>query len=182
MAAPFNPEDAGAVSPEQAERIISTLRVYFDYVVVDLGGEFNDLVAGCLDISSTILLLSGTDVPSLTNTKKALSIIRALTDEEKIKLVLGKYGEGSNRTSEISRSLAMSVWATIPDERKLAMDAGNLGSPLMLSSARSKTARAISKMADEIDRRGGNRRDVEFEDSKPSRGGFADFLKKGSRK
>jgi hypothetical protein len=182
LAAPFNPEDAGAVSPEQAERIISTLRVYFDYVVVDLGGEFNDLVAGCLDISSTILLLSGTDVPSLTNTKKALSIIRALTDEEKIKLVLGKYGEGSNRTSEISRSLAMSVWATIPDERKLAMDAGNLGRPLMLSSARSKTARAISKMADEIDRRGGNRRDVEFEDSKPSRGGFADFLKKGSRK
>lgn len=177
LAAPFNPEDAGAISAEQAERIISTLRVYFDYVIVDLSGEFNDIVAGCLDISSNIILVSGSDVPALTNTKKTLSIVRALTDEEKIRVVVGKYGEGSSRIGEISKTLSVPVWAAVPDDRKLAMGAVNQGRPVLLTNPSSKMARSIAKMADELDRRVGNRRDMDLSETKSSKGGLRNFFK-----
>ena len=177
LAAPFNPEDAGAISAEQAERIISTLRVYFDYVIVDLSGEFNDIVAGCLDISSNIILVSGSDVPALTNTKKTLSIVRALTDEEKIRVVVGKYGEGSSRIGEISKTLSVPVWAAVPDDRKLAMGAVNQGRPVLLTNPSSKMSRSIAKMADELDRRVGNRRDMDLSETKSSKGGLRNFFK-----
>ena len=177
LAAPFNPEDAGAISAEQAERIISTLRVYFDYVIVDLSGEFNDIVAGCLDISSNIILVSGSDIPALTNTKKTLSIVRALTDEEKIRVVVGKYGEGSSRIGEISKTLSVPVWAAVPDDRKLAMGAVNQGRPVLLTNPSSKMARSIAKMADELDRRVGNRRDMDLSETKSSKGGLRNFFK-----
>lgn len=152
LPSPFNPEDAGMVTAGQAERIISTLRIYYDYVIIDTNSVFNDITINCLDCSSMIFLMSGSDIPSLINTKKSLGVIRALTEEEKIKLVVGKAAKDSNKISDISRVLGIPVWNTIPYDRKSAIISANQGSPLVLSYGRSPISKAISKMVSEIDR------------------------------
>jgi pilus assembly protein CpaE len=89
LPAPVSPEDAKAVSPSQADRIIAALRVYYDYVIVDTAPGFDDITTVCIDCSSQILLVTGNDIPSLRDTKKCLLILQALTEQEKIRLIVG---------------------------------------------------------------------------------------------
>ncbi|WP_156797298.1 AAA family ATPase [Johnsonella ignava] len=154
LPAPNNPEDAKTISTVQIERIIATLRVYYDYIIIDAAAGFDDINVSCIDVASQILLVTGTDVPSLMDTKKSLSILKALTDEEKIKLVVGKDHTGQLKDAEISRVMGMPIWNRIPCDDRSACSAANLGSPLMLEYPRSKICRAISIMADGIDGRG----------------------------
>ncbi len=152
LAAPFSPEDANMVSSAQAERIISTLRVYYDYVIVDVNGAFDDISIACMDIASQILFVTGNDVPSLINAQKSLSIIKALTDEQKIKLIIGKMGEGSIGISDISKALGMIVTNAIPEEKKALINAANQGNPIVLSSPRCKASAKIAEIADSLDK------------------------------
>ncbi len=151
LPAPFNPEDGKIVSAYQAEQIIAALRVYYDYVIVDSSAGFDDITAGCMECASTILLVSGSDVPALRNTKKSLAIMRVLTEPEKIKLVVSRQMDNSVKNSDISRVLGVPVWRTIPEESKLAMDAANQGNPIASALTRSKIVKEISKMVQEMD-------------------------------
>ena len=151
LAAPFSPEDAKMVTSTQAERIISTLKVHFDYVIVDASSGFDDITAACMDCASNIMLLSGSDIPALTNTKKAISIIRALTDEDKISLVVCRMGDKSNNVAAISKALSMPVSYIINEERSIVMEAANQGTPLVLSAPNSKFAKTLGKVVQAID-------------------------------
>lgn len=104
-----------------------------------------------MECASTILLVSGSDVPALRNTKKSLAIMRVLTEPEKIKLVVSRQMDNSVKNSDISRVLGVPVWRTIPEESKLAMDAANQGNPIASALTRSKIVKEISKMVQEMD-------------------------------
>ena len=151
LAAPTNPEDAKVVSPNQAERIIAALRVYYDYIIIDTAAGFDDVNMACIDNASTILLVTGNDIPSLRNTRKSLSILKSFVDESKLKLVVGRDTGMSIRRDSIEQALSMMVWETVPEDARTALNAANQGVPLVSGRSRSKVAREIFKMADMLD-------------------------------
>lgn len=151
LPAPSSPEDAKAVSPSQVDRIIAALRIYYDYVIVDTAAGFDDITTACIDCASQILLVTGNDIPSLRDTKKCLTILQALTEQEKIRLIVGRDTEFSIKTGDISRVLSIPVWAKIPSEEKIAITAANQGNPLVISFMRSKMGKALTQIAEQID-------------------------------
>lgn len=174
LAAPSSPEDGKAVSPTQADRIIAALRVYYDYVIVDTAAGFDDITTACIDCSSEILVVTGNDIPALRNTKKCLTILQALTESEKVRLVVGREGESAIKTGDISRVLAFPVWARIPNEDKSAITSANQGIPLVSAFPKSKSAKAITEIAELIDGKNSNNANTDKKAQKVRKG----FLKK----
>jgi pilus assembly protein CpaE len=153
LPAPHSPEYANMITAVQAERIVSALRVYYDYVLIDAASGFDDISAACIDCASIVLFVTGRDIPSIRNTKKGLSVLQALASTEKIRLVVGRCSETAGREireEDISRVLEIPVWRTIPYDERSAVGAANQGIPLVLENGKSKICRAIAGMADDI--------------------------------
>ena len=158
LPAPHSPEHANSITIMQAERIIAALRIYYDYVIVDCPSGFDNLSAACLDCASTVLFVSGRDIPSIRNAKKALSVLLALVHGEKVKLVVGKSSDTAAKSitdADVLRVLGQPVWKSVPYDEKVAVLAANQGTPAILGDRRSKFARAITDIAEDIDQAGG---------------------------
>lgn len=154
LPAPHSPEYAGSITVAQAERIVAALRVYYDYVIIDCGSGFDNLSTACLDCASTILFLSARDIPGLRDAKKSLSILLALVQEEKLKLLLGKSCDSSAksiRDTDVFRVLGQPVWKTIPYDEKSALFAANQGKPAVLGDKHTRLSRVILTIANDLD-------------------------------
>jgi len=148
---PHSPEYGASITARQAESIIAALRVYYDYVIVDAVSGFDDTSASCIDCASSVLFVTGKDVPALHNAKKSLEVLAELTDKQKIRLIVGKccgYGISDN---DVSRVLGIPVWGSIPYDEKAAVAAANQGQPLVLSYPKSKICKEISNMAERLE-------------------------------
>lgn len=150
LLAPNNPEDGVNITVFQIERIVASLRIYYDYVIIDTKSMIDDMLTSFLDSASTILFVTNSDIISLRNSKKGLSVLEALGNFEKIKLVLnGNDSQISN--SSIERALGTSVWQTLPWDPKVAIGSANQGRPFIQSHADSKLSRAVEELASKID-------------------------------
>ena len=151
LPAPNEPEYADSITTMQAERIIAALRVYYDYVIVDTGSGFNDITASCIDCASQILFMTEKNIPALRNTKKSIAIIKALTDTEKIKLIISRDGDFDVSDSDVARVLGVPVWHTTPSDYRAVSSSSNQGSPLVMEYPKSKTSVAIKRLCEKID-------------------------------
>lgn len=154
LPAPPSPEFAASVTVAQAERIVAALRVYFDYVIIDCPTGFDNLSTACLDCASTILYVAGRDIPGLRDAKKSLSVLQALVQDEKLKVVIGKNTDTSARNikdADILRVLGQPVWKTIPYDEKAAVLAANQGKPVLVGDRQSKLSHAINSIANDLE-------------------------------
>lgn len=148
---PHSPEYASSITARQVESIIAALRVYYDYVIVDAVSGFDDISASCIECASSILFVTGKDVPALHNAKKSLAVLGELSDKEKIRLIMGK-SEGNRITQgDVSRVLGIPVWGVLPYDEKSAVTAANQGQPVVLGHPKSRISREISSMADRLE-------------------------------
>ncbi|WP_026892339.1 nucleotide-binding protein [Lacrimispora aerotolerans] len=148
---PHSPEYASSITARQVESIIAALRVYYDYVIVDTVSGFDDISASCIECASSILFVTGKDVPALHNAKKSLAVLGELSDKEKIRLIMGK-SEGNRITQgDVSRVLGIPVWGVLPYDEKSAVTAANQGQPVVLGHPKSRISREISSMADRLE-------------------------------
>lgn len=151
LAAPSSPEYAENISATQTEKIISALRTYYDYLIIDTSMGFNSINLSCFDASSMIIYVTGMDLATLRRTKIGLSILSSLVGNEKIYLLIGKEEPSRVKVRDISRALEFPLWQSIPFDHKLALESINQGRPLVLESPLSKTSRVYQEMANKID-------------------------------
>ncbi len=151
LPAPSSPEFAEHISSSQVEKIISVLRVYYDYLIIDTSMGFNGINLSCFDVSSMILYITGMDLATLRRTKKGLSIVSSLVGDEKIRLLVAKEEPSRVKLRDVSKALEFPLWHSIPFEHKLALEAVNQGRPIVIDSSSSKVSRSYQKIANEID-------------------------------
>ncbi|MGI6657859.1 MAG: AAA family ATPase [Dethiobacteraceae bacterium] len=91
LPAPIPPIDEGIFSYKVAEKILSTLKGYFDIVIVDLGSTLRDVSIVSLDNADEIYLVSTPDAPSLRNAYDLVTIFEGLNiKKQQVKLILNK--------------------------------------------------------------------------------------------
>ncbi len=150
LLAPNNPEDSANITVSQADRIISTLRIYYDYVIIDTPPIVDDILAASLDSASTVLFVTNSDVVSLKNAKKGLTLLEALGDFQKVKLVVNGM-DGQISAEDIERAFGIPIWQSLPDDSKVATDSANQGRPLVQGHPDSRLSKGIKDMAVRID-------------------------------
>jgi pilus assembly protein CpaE len=91
IAAPIHLDSPDKATSEDVGKLLDTLQLMFDFVVVDTSGSFDDLALTALDHSTTILLVATLDIPSLKSLKLAAGTLDVLNfDRSTWKFVLNR--------------------------------------------------------------------------------------------
>lgn len=149
LCAPKSPEFAELVSPEKVQTILSLLRAYYDYVIIDTQPSFSDVTITAIEVSSTILFVVGLDISILKNSKLSISLLESLQQTDKLKLIINRAEKISSITMNDVNTLTDSpIWAKIPSDYKVAVTALNRGIPFVIGAPDSQLSRSISSVAD----------------------------------
>lgn len=148
LCAPKSPEYAELISPEKVHSILSQLRTYYDYVIIDTPPSFNDITITALEASSTILFITGLDISILKNSKLSLSILKSLQQLDKVKIIVNRaVSIGSITLDDVQKLIDCPIWAKIPSDYKVAVTALNLGIPFVIGAPKTELGQAISSVA-----------------------------------
>ena len=132
LAAPDSLEKVESVGPSQVAQILQFLKNTYEYVVVDTSNTFDDHTVSALDQSSTVFLISNTDLPSLRNAQRCLSIFERMGyKKDKVRLLINRYQKSLEiRSKDIEETLSFPVYWFFPNDWPTIMNAVNSGMPL----------------------------------------------------
>ncbi len=148
LCAPKSPEYAELVSPANVQSILSLLRTYYDYVIIDTPPSFNDNIVTALEASSAILFVIGLDISILKNSKLSLAVLRSLQQLDKVKIIVNRaVNISSISLSDVQKLIDCPIWARIPSDYKIAVTALNRGIPFVTGAPKSELSHAVSSIA-----------------------------------
>jgi pilus assembly protein CpaE len=151
LCAPHDPVAADRLNPLDAFAVVDRLAGQDQPVVLDTAGGISDYSLGALDRAQHIVLVCGTDVPSIQAGRKLLATMNELDMPlDRVHLVVNRsnaqVGLDANDVEEV---LGLSASLLVPDHPSLAAGM-NSGSPVTESSPRSAIAQAINEFADDL--------------------------------
>ena len=102
------------------------------HLIVDTSNSFDDHTVAALDQSSIIFLISNTDLPSLRNAQRCLSIFERMGyKKEKIRLLINRYQKSLEiRAKDIEETLGFPVYWFFPNDWPTIINSVNSGVPL----------------------------------------------------
>jgi pilus assembly protein CpaE len=151
LCAPHDPVAADRLSPLDAFVVVDRLAEQGQPVVLDTAGGISDYSLGALDRARHIVLVCGTDVPSIQAGRKLLATMNELDMPlDRVHLVVNRsnaqVGLNANDVEEV---LGLSASLLVPDHPSLAAGM-NSGSPVTESSPKSSIAQAFNDFADDL--------------------------------
>ncbi|NMC33506.1 MAG: response regulator/pilus assembly protein [Veillonellaceae bacterium] len=152
LAAPARPEQAEAVTGGSLKAILSQMKKKYEYVVVDTATDLNEITLSVLDESDAIVVLAGSDLPTLKNMKLCLEILQSLKyGEDKVHIVLNRANSaGGLSVQQVEKSLNLKFYATIPSDGKTVLPSINHGIPFVLSNNHSAVAQTVFQLAQKL--------------------------------
>ncbi len=149
LCAPKSPEYAELVSPEKVMSLLSLFRTYYDYVIIDTAPSFSEVNITAIESSSLILFISGLDVSILKNSKVSVSLLESLQQTDKIRIVVNRaVNMNSITVKDVQRIIGYPIWAKIPSDYKVAVNALNRGIPFVVGAPNSKLSQSIRELVD----------------------------------
>lgn len=150
LGAPKSPEYAEYIKPDDIEKIIDTVRPYFEYIILDLPPDLSDATLTALENSEEIFMVYNMDIFSLQNAKSCVDVLRQLHQGDKLKLLVNKFSKGLLNEKDFVKTLEMPVYAYIREDVKLVCASVNKGVPVMLSNPQSEIARDIKSFVGSV--------------------------------
>jgi pilus assembly protein CpaE len=153
LARPNHLAEADTITAAACMGVFSNLIQLSDYVISDGPTRFDVSGKSVLALSDMTLLIVQALVPCVRNARR---IIQSMRDNgynlERAHLICNRIGRGSGHLSvdDVTESLGLNLFATIPDDWDVASGAINLGEPLLSYSPKSKLRIAIQEIAERL--------------------------------
>lgn len=148
LLAPTRPDHASAVTPAHIRETLRVLRATVPFVVIDTPPAFSPEVIAALDESTDVCVVAMLDAPSLKNTKIALETLDLMGVEAKIRVVLNRSDTSVGIThSDVVHILGRAPDVLVPSSRDVVRSV-NAGEPIVLSSKRNESAKALRALAE----------------------------------
>ncbi|MFC1632396.1 ATPase, T2SS/T4P/T4SS family [Candidatus Omnitrophota bacterium] len=150
------PKEIPQITTERIEVILHLLKVDYEFVIIDAGSVFTDVLIHLFDNSNLILLVATPDVLSVYQTEWSLDTMQSLHFPlNMVKLVLNRAeSRGGVHEQDLRTALRCDVLAQLPSDGRTAGSAVNRGVPLVLDSPRTKIAESLNKLAETLVARG----------------------------
>ena len=151
LSAPFHPEKAVNVTPEQIRRILTLLRDYYAYIVVDVTA-FSPTALTVFEAADQLFMLTNVDLPSLRNVQRFLPLLkqRMRRWDEQFHLVVNRQSpQDPISIPEIESSVGTKVFWRLANEYQPVAHALNTGKPVVLNGS-SRYARDLTSMAEAV--------------------------------
>ncbi len=142
----------GHLTPENLKPFFKKAARIYDFIIVDAGKAFSEILITILDHSNLIFLVGTPDILSVYQLKWGLDVLQSLHFPGKmIKLILNRSeSHGGVAWQEVRSALTCEIFAHIPSDGKAVGMALNRGVPCVIDSPRSKVTLAFNKMANDI--------------------------------
>lgn len=149
LCAPKSPEYAELVSAEKVQSLLSLLRTYYDYVIIDTAPSFTEVTITAIESSSIIFFITGLDISILKNSKLSISLLESLQQKDKIRLIVNRAVDMNTITiNDVKRIIGYPIWAKLPSDYKIAVNALNRGVPFVVGAPKSQLSQSISELVD----------------------------------
>ena len=146
LCAPDDPTEADDVKEGDAVRIVEELSRLFRWVIVDTGAGLDDLTLSVSEVSTDLVFVSSTDVPSVRGVRKEAAIMDQLGVRATRHLLLNRSDAKVGLSPEdISATMGMPISVQVPSSRSVPT-AVNIGIPVIEHDARSAAARGLSSL------------------------------------
>jgi pilus assembly protein CpaE len=149
--ADFREQDS--IELDALEKIFAILRGLYKYIIVDLSHWMDDFFLRVVMEAEMVLMLTGLTVPDLRNLKRLWPALMEWYDRRKIKLVVNRYDRSYGlQLRDVEQMIQQPVFATLPSDYFIMMEALNLGSDLGVVAGRSKLWRGMKSLAQQVRR------------------------------
>jgi pilus assembly protein CpaE len=146
-------KEQDSIELEALEKIFAILRGLYKYIIVDLSHWMDDFFLHVVMEAEMVLLLTGLTVPDLRNLKRLWPALMEWYDRRKIKLLVNRYDRSYGlQLRDVEQMIQQPVFATLPSDYFIMMEAMNLGSDLGVVAARSKLWRGMKTLAQQVRR------------------------------
>lgn len=125
-------EQAEEVSAEKIEALLTILKMYFSYIIIDASNVFDAKTLSALDNSDDILLVSIVNLPAIRNAQRCLDLFERLDyPSSKIKLIINRYMKDDEITSkDVENTLNHPIFWKIPNNYFTIISSINKGIPV----------------------------------------------------
>jgi pilus assembly protein CpaE len=151
LCAPRSPEYAELISAEKVLSLLTLLRSYYDYVIIDTAPTFSEVNMTAIESSSLIFFVTGLDISILKNSKLSISLLESLQQTDKVRVLVNRAVDMSSISADdVQKIINYPIWAKIPSDYKVAVNSLNRGIPFVTGVPNSKLSQAISSVADKL--------------------------------
>lgn len=150
LCAPKSPEYSEGINSNHIEKLINTLRSYYDYVIIDTPASFSDITLTAIEGSSMVLFITGFDISILRNSKLSINLLESLQQKEKVRVLINRDMEGNITGGDVEKILGKAIWARIPSDYFVAVNALNKGVPFVISAPKNKMSLAYEEISQRI--------------------------------
>ncbi|WP_053367495.1 AAA family ATPase [Bacillus sp. FJAT-27245] len=151
MAAPIRPEFSEVILEEHITRLISSLKQYYDIVLIDTAPYIEEKILTALERSDDIFLVTYLDLPTLKNCKIFIDTLQSLALDKKVKIILNRDSKRKGLYKETAENvLGMPVHTRVPDFEKIVVASVNEGNPFVYSYPRAKISKVLYSFAQEL--------------------------------
>ncbi|MDP1808146.1 MAG: AAA family ATPase [Actinomycetota bacterium] len=147
LISPQRPEPTLSLGSSGASEILSALREFFDFVVVDLPGTFANHVSGALEAADFIGLVMGNDILSTKNAVFALQNMALLGyDLQTVRLIVNAFDRRGLSEEEVEAAVGLPIFWRI-DRDKSLLESLNQSKPVVLDKPKSPAGLSIKRLA-----------------------------------
>jgi len=149
LCAPLNPAEADEITSDHVSGIIRALHRSFRYVVVDTDPGLTERVLSALDLSTDMVMICSTEVPSIRGLKKALEALDVigLTEARRLLVLNRSNAKVGVDIDALERTVGHQVDVRVPSSIDMVL-ATNDGIPVMESERNPDLVRAFQDLVD----------------------------------
>ena len=149
LCAPESPVDADIITVDHVRHVLSLLAAEFRYVIIDTASGIDEWTLAALKLSTDIVLLTSTDVPSVRATRKELEALdlMGLTSQTRHFVVNRADARVGLPLDEVEATVGISVSAAIPSSRLVPISV-NQGSPVVVSERKSGVGQSLARLVE----------------------------------
>ncbi|MHB1484103.1 MAG: AAA family ATPase [Saccharofermentanales bacterium] len=151
LCAPKSPEFADIITGEHVEKVINTLRPYFDYVIIDTAPAYNDTSIVAIENSNFVLFIISLDISTLRNAKISMDVFETLNQKDKLRIVVNRDTDNGITLKDAEKVLNCKMFMKIQSDWKTAIAALNKGIPVVVDAPRSQVGLHLSQLAGLVD-------------------------------
>ena len=146
LCAPDDPTEADDVKQSDAVRIIVELSRLFRWVIVDTGAGLDDMTLSVAEVSTDLVFVSSTDVPSVRGVRKEAAIMDQLGVRAARYLLLNRSDAKVGLSpKDIAASIGLPIVCEVPSSRAVPTSV-NVGVPVVEHDSRSAAARGLASL------------------------------------
>lgn len=144
-----NTRQISQISPENIRPFFRAAQQVYDFIIVDVGKSFTEILIAALDMSNLILLVATPDILAVYQIRWAIEVLQSQHFPLKmLKLVLNRAeSHGGVAWQEVKAALGCDIIARIPSDGKVVGIALNQGVPCVVHSPRTKVSLAFHDLA-----------------------------------